>query len=443
MSLLAGVARVDITPPLGTPVACWAARRALARGVKEPLIAQALVLSDGERTAAIVATDLVFAGVELTTAVRERVAALTGIPPEAVSVHASHNHSAPSLSRGSTIGGLPDIPAFERYAEMLGDQLAGAVYAAQNRLEPARVGSAVGTRRGSPATASSTRSPSTTRSRRSASTARTATRSPRSSASPSTRSASAARASSGTRTTSARCARPSRPRSPASSASSSRAARATWRRSTTGGSATSTRARTATRPATASAAGSPRPRSSSTRRSRRPPTRASQPTRSCSQLRRRRHSYDEAELREKLAELEARSDPEWPEVWPPEVHTMTSAQMFPRTYQVGAVRFYLDMIERRDEPAPAEVQVIAVGDTAIVTNPFELFNHAGVASSKAARSARRSPPRTRTTTPATCPRAPTSTSSRASRWRTSSTRIATAGPTASRTRTSTGARSTA
>ena len=57
---------------------------------------------------------------------------------------------------------------------------------------------------------------------------------------------------------------------------------------------------------------------------------------------------------------------------------MTSAQMFPRTYQVGALRMYLDMIERADEPAPAEVQVIAVGDTAIVTNPFELFNHAGV-----------------------------------------------------------------
>ena len=58
---------------------------------------------------------------------------------------------------------------------------------------------------------------------------------------------------------------------------------------------------------------------------------------------------------------------------------MTSAQMFPRRLPGSpALRMYLDMIERADEPAPAEIQVIAAGDTAIVTNPFELFNHAGV-----------------------------------------------------------------
>ena len=56
---------------------------------------------------------------------------------------------------------------------------------------------------------------------------------------------------------------------------------------------------------------------------------------------------------------------------------MTSAQMFPGSYQGGALGMYLDMIERADEPARAEIQAIAVGDIAIVTNPFELFNAAG------------------------------------------------------------------
>jgi len=94
-------------------------------------------------------------------------------------------------------------------------------------------------------------------------------------------------------------------------------------------------------------------------------------------LRRRRHAYGAEELRELAAELDGPADADWPEVWPPEVHTMTSAQMFPRTYQQGAVRMYLDMLERADEPVATQVVGIRAGETAIVTNPFELFNAAG------------------------------------------------------------------
>ena len=94
-------------------------------------------------------------------------------------------------------------------------------------------------------------------------------------------------------------------------------------------------------------------------------------------LRRRRPGYDEDEIRALIAEVEAEPEPSWPEAWGPEVHTMTSAQKFPRSYKLAALRMYLDMIERADEPIPADVVAIAAGDTAIVTNPFELFNAAG------------------------------------------------------------------
>jgi hypothetical protein len=95
------------------------------------------------------------------------------------------------------------------------------------------------------------------------------------------------------------------------------------------------------------------------------------------ELRRRRHGYDAEELRARRAELERVPEPDWPEVWPGDVHTMTSAQMFPSTYQRGALDMYLDMIERADSPARAEVVGIGVRDIAVVTNPFELFNAAG------------------------------------------------------------------
>ena len=173
MTLYAGVARVDITPPLGTPVACWNARGALATGIHERMIAQALVLSDGTTTVAIVASDLVFVGRLLAESIRTEVTRLTGIPGDAVSVHASHNHSGPSLSRGQSIPTLRDIPSFARYADSLTDLLAGAVYGAfkkKRKVAPPA----------SPETACSANVPSTIRSRSYGSIRPTALRSPRS-----------------------------------------------------------------------------------------------------------------------------------------------------------------------------------------------------------------------------------------------------------------------
>jgi len=375
VTLRAGTARVDVTPPLGLPVGCWAARRGLARGAREPLLAQALVLDDGEAAAAVVAADLVFVGAELAQAVRERVGALTGIPATAVTVHASHNHSAPSLARGATVGGLPDVPAFGRYADLLGDLLAGAVYAAWQRRVPARAGAA----RGRVAGVSGNR----VRRERPVDDTLAVLRIDRADGRPlaavvnfavhpitvggvtlewdaeyvAPLRATVERAAPGVECIFLQgCAGDVAPfdwwfgngeASPHGYEARDRLGRAIGEAAVA--------AYAAARPADASVGAET----------------------VWLELRRRRHPYAAAELRELLAELEAQPAPDWPEVWGPELHTMTSAQMFPREYQLGALRMYLDMLERADEPVRAPVVGIRLGDAAIVTNPFELFNAAG------------------------------------------------------------------
>ena len=439
--LTAGVARADITPPCGLPHGCWALRTGLAEGVHDPLVAQALVLDDGETTVAIVALDLVFAGADLTAAVRERVQRLTGIPPHAVLVNAAHNHSAPSLSRGCSVAGLRDAPAFAAYVELLPETIAGVVYAAWRSLAPARVGSALGS------------VPGVTVNRvvpeRPVDDTVGVVAVDRADGSPLAVVASFAchpdpdgrpDAALERRLPGAAARDGAARRGRAPSASSSRAAAATSPAGTTG-SATGRRRRHsyARRDELGEAIGAAVARGARRDRDDAP---------TCGSARRRARSscaaaatpYALEDLEARLAELEAIPVPDFPEAWDDSVHTATSAQQFPPMYQRSALAFYEDMVERADVPVRAELQALAIGDAAIVANPFELFNECGARDPRAQpvrHDARRSG--TRTTTPATSPPTRTSTSSRASRSTRSSTRTATAGPTGSRTRTSTAA----
>jgi neutral ceramidase len=56
--LRVGAGSVDITPPVGTPMAGYYAER-LSKGVHDPLFAKAIVLERGGKKAALVALDLI------------------------------------------------------------------------------------------------------------------------------------------------------------------------------------------------------------------------------------------------------------------------------------------------------------------------------------------------------------------------------------------------
>jgi hypothetical protein len=157
--LSAGVATVDITPPVGVPLGGfgegprrldfpdldpfdWNTLFAESKGVRDPIYAKALVLDDGEDRLAIVTLDLVGCGAQAVDKVFRHLRARgTGIPLENILVCASHTHSGPG-----TLSPLHfwEIAAMDFYQPQIADEvvngIARAILEAEAALEPARLG---------------------------------------------------------------------------------------------------------------------------------------------------------------------------------------------------------------------------------------------------------------------------------------------------------------
>jgi hypothetical protein len=309
--------------------------------------------------------------------VRARTQALTGIPPEALSVHASHNHSAPSLARGSGVAGLQDAPGFEGYVAILPDLVTGAVYAAWKSMRPARAGSAV------------TRAPglsvNRTRHERPVDDAVSVIRVDGEDGSPlaAVISFTAHPITIGGITREWDAEYPGAMR--AAFVQDAPGVEPLFVQGCAGdvapftdwwfGNWEASRHSYASR----DELGRQLAEAALTAYDRVEPTHDARVAAASEwlELRRRRHAYSADEIRAVMSEWQERPQPDWPETWSPEIHTMTSAQQFPDSYMWGALTMYLDMVERADVPVLTEVQAVALGDAAIVTNSFELFNEVG------------------------------------------------------------------
>ncbi|MEJ2701615.1 MAG: neutral/alkaline non-lysosomal ceramidase N-terminal domain-containing protein [Sedimentisphaerales bacterium] len=144
--LKGGCGKANITPPLGGLLI--GSKGYVSDDVLDELYARALVLSDGDKTVAIVACDLLYTPLEeITTPVRRIVKEKTGIPAENVLVCATHTHSGPEVFTRSKFAQEKIVPvsAVDRsYLAALVGKIASAVLLAHKHMQDVQVGAAKG-----------------------------------------------------------------------------------------------------------------------------------------------------------------------------------------------------------------------------------------------------------------------------------------------------------
>ena len=94
----AGFARLDITPPLGVPVAGYFEPR-FAKGVLDPLFVDAVAFGDGEKSAVLLVVDLVSVSGEAGYTWPVLIAEKLGLEKDSVILCATHTHTGPSVNR--------------------------------------------------------------------------------------------------------------------------------------------------------------------------------------------------------------------------------------------------------------------------------------------------------------------------------------------------------
>ncbi|MSV28623.1 MAG: hypothetical protein EXQ52_07740 [Bryobacterales bacterium] len=146
--LQAGVARADITPPIGLAQLNWGSQTHVEAVGVDPMgmYATAIVLASGGQKFAMVDVDAI--GVTGYAEIAARVSKLTGIPPEHIRLGATHTHAGPLVSvvRGPLgVDFTPYQRAQERYTALVTDKIVGAIVEANSKLRPAHAYGAKGT----------------------------------------------------------------------------------------------------------------------------------------------------------------------------------------------------------------------------------------------------------------------------------------------------------
>jgi sugar phosphate isomerase/epimerase len=145
-TLRAGVAVVDITPPIGYRMSGYFYER-LSTAVMNPLHAKAIVLRQQDQSAALVFCDLIGLSREVTSRARKQASEKTGIPTENILIAATHSHTGP-LYFGALRKHFHDVAVAKYgsdpcekvdYAGVLSEKIAQVIAQADAGTKPVRL----------------------------------------------------------------------------------------------------------------------------------------------------------------------------------------------------------------------------------------------------------------------------------------------------------------
>ena len=133
-----GAASIEITPPVGAPLAGNFRDDYASRGVHAPLQSRSVVIRRGDAAVAWISNDLLTMPASLAAEVRRQVAERCGLAGDRVMVAATHTHSGPDVSGLAAQGDPAEIQ------RTLAPRMAESCAQAFQACEPMHLWSAVG-----------------------------------------------------------------------------------------------------------------------------------------------------------------------------------------------------------------------------------------------------------------------------------------------------------
>ncbi|MCX7643386.1 MAG: neutral/alkaline non-lysosomal ceramidase N-terminal domain-containing protein, partial [Armatimonadetes bacterium] len=132
-----GFAQMDITPPIGSVIP-GDFRKRISTGVHDPLHATACVISNEQVTVAIVSVDALSVKGAIVESARKLAQSRCEIPTQNILIAATHTHS------GGPIANAFECEADENYCAFVAEKIAEAIFKAWENRDEAQVGIAVG-----------------------------------------------------------------------------------------------------------------------------------------------------------------------------------------------------------------------------------------------------------------------------------------------------------